>query len=87
MSDDDTRAVLLKACADLGVGRGPIADATPLRGLMDPLDVIEVIMAAEEAFGISVDDARFDGANLADAAITFGDLVKFIQGERDKAGA
>lgn len=56
----------------------PVADITEDKDVKvdlgaDSLDIVEMIMAFEEEFGISVDDE--EGANIK----TVGDIIKIIE--------
>lgn len=81
MEPPTTRDVVLKACVDLGLFVGDPGDAALLRELFDELDVIEVLMTAEEAFGIELDDQVLNEAQDA-RKVTFGELVRFVDDGR-----
>lgn len=64
-------------CEELGVSEGEVNEGASFTDDLgaDSLDVVELVMALEEEFGIEIPDD--DVANLK----TVGDAVKYIEGK------
>lgn len=71
----DTLDLLRKAIKkELGRDFGDISPATTFEDMaLDSLDVVQMVMAIEEAFDIEIDDDDVDGLK------TIGDLVEYIE--------
>lgn len=53
----------------LGVDPAHVTAGTPLRGAVDSLDLVDLVCAAEDAFGVRIPDDDAEGfATVGDAA-------------------
>lgn len=78
----NTRARLVASVAEtLGVAPDRITDAATIYGDLgaDSLDIVELLMTVEEAFGIELADATVDEVK------TFGDLLRTVEAAMEAA--
>lgn len=76
----DTKAkVVAIIAAQLKVDAATLSDAKPLTELgADSLDIVDIIMELEDAFGIEIPDA--DAENIK----TLNDIVEYVHAKRAK---
>ena len=56
----------------LGMAPGDVTPDTPLRGIVDSLDMVDLVVAAEDAFGVRIPD------DAAERFGTVGEVAAFI---------